>query len=315
MFPLAIPGLRALSAPHTEATAAGYVVGAMMTPSHARFGERLAASCRAHSLPLALYEVPVIHRSINPRGSEDVRYTKPNFVRFLLERHQRPVLYLDVDCVIAERPARINELLAARVDFAIFNWLAEEHTEAYVRADITRGEGLRPGTRFDQLYRFSHSIDWMCPTQLLASGAVQWYSNSSAAKELLSLWQAVIERSPRSADDKCLDFAFNHYPASSPTLTAAWLDKAYARYAWWIYQRPVIDHPEFPSLGQGFEPLPALDGKPRIDLAKVRQQHASYVFPKECLLDTHARLMYRLEAGAWRVVGAMVTPLWLGPVP
>ena len=286
-----------------------------MTPSHARFGERLADSCLTHSLPLALYEVPLVHRSIDPRGSEDMRYTKPNFIRFLLDRYRCPVLYLDVDCVIAERPLRIDDLLAARVDFAIFNWLAEEHTEAYVRAENVRGEGLRPGTQFDRLYRFSHSIDWMCATQLLASGAVQWYASSPAAKELLMLWQSVIERSPRSADDKCLDFAFNHYPASGPALTAAWLDKAYARYAWWIYQRPVIDHPEFPSLGEGFEPLHALDGKPRINLAKVRQQHVRYMFPKECLLDVHARLIYRLEEGAWRVVGDLTAPLWLGPVP
>jgi len=302
-----------VSEPHEAAQTFGYVVGAMMTPSHARFGERLTASCRAHSLPLALYEVPCIHRSITPGGSEDLRYTKANFVRSLLERHQCPVLYVDVDCVIAQRPVRIDELLAARVDFATFNWLAEEHTEAYVRAHISIEEGLRHGTRIDQLYRFSHSIDWMCPTQLLASGAVQWYANSPAAKQLLSLWQRVIERSPRSADDKCLDFAFNHYPASAVTLTAAWLDKAYARYAWWIYQRPVIDHPEFPSLGQGFEPLETLDGKARIDLATLRRQQVSYLFPKEYLLDAHARLMYRLEAGVWREVGPITSPLWLGP--
>jgi hypothetical protein len=315
MFPLEIPGIRSLLEPHAPANAGGYVVGAMMTPSHARFGDRLAASCRAHGLPLALYEVPCIHRSISPRGSDDLRYTKPNFVRTLLERHQSPVLYVDVDCVFMGRPTRIDECLAARVDFAIFNWLAEEHTEAYVHADITLEDGLRAGTRLDKLYRFSHSIDWMCPTQLLASGAVQWYLDSAAAKELLALWQQVIERSPRSADDKCLDFAFNHYPASGTRLTAAWLDKAHARYAWWIYQRPVIDHPEFPSLGHGFEPLETLDGKARIDLAQLRGQRVSYVFPKECLLDVHSRLMYRLEAGAWHPVGAMATPLWLSPEP
>lgn len=314
MFPADIPGLRVLSEPYAAAAAAGYVVGAMRTPSHAQLGDRLTASCRAHGLPLALYEVPCVHQSIDPRGSAELPYTKANFVRFLLERHQCPVLYLDADCVFAERPALVDELLATRTDFAIFNWLAEEHTEAYVRAQIALEQGLEPGTRFDQLYRFSHSIDWLCPTQLLASGAVQWYANSAAAKELLSLWQGVIERSPRRADDKCLDFAFNHYPASSPTLTAAWLGKAYARYAWWIYERPVIDHPEFPSLGEGFEPFVTLDGKPRIDPIKLLPQRVSYAFPKECLLDTHSRLMYRLEAGTWRVVGTIDTPLWLSPV-
>ena len=60
---------RAVSDPRPGIDMPRYLVGAMMTPSHAHFGERLRASCRAHSLPLALFEVPRVHRSISPKGS------------------------------------------------------------------------------------------------------------------------------------------------------------------------------------------------------------------------------------------------------
>jgi hypothetical protein len=308
---LEMPCLRAVSDPRPGIETARYVVGAMMTPSHVRFGERLLDSCRAHSLPLALFEAPFIHRSVSPRGTEDLRYTKANFVHFLLERFQRPVLYMDADCVVAQQPTRVDDLLAAEVDFAIFNWLAEEHTESYIRADITLQDGPVERTTHDRFYRFSHSIDWMSQTQLLGSGAVQWYNNTDAARRLLAHWQAVVEMSPRSADDKCLDFAFNNYPRQDPPLTAAWLDKSYARYAWWIYQRPVIDHPDFPYSGQGFAPLDELHGKPRIRVHSLQKRNVDYVFPKDCLIDSQTRTLLRLHRGVWHPVGPVGVPLWL----
>jgi hypothetical protein len=287
--------------------AARFVVGAMMTPSHASFGARLSDSCRAHSLPLALYEVPAVHRSISVKGSDDLRYTKANFIRFLLDRFERPVLYLDVDCVVAQPPARVDDLLAAQVDFAIFNWLAEDHTEAYVRADVTAADGPVSSDRF---YRFSHSIDSWSDTQLLCSGAVQWWNRTAPARQLLEQWQGVIERSPRSADDKSLDYAFNNFPAGA-ALRAAWLPKSYARIGWWIYERPVIDHPEIPAPASGFVQLDELNGKRRIYTQALRPHEVAYVFPKDCLIDTQTRTLLRLSSQGWRPVGPFATPLWL----
>ncbi len=263
---------------------------------------RAAASCRAHGLPLALYEVPTVHCSISRRGSDDLRYTKANFIKFLFERHGRSVLYVDVDCVINQHPVRIDQLLADNVDFAIFNWLAEEHTEAYVRANV------EPQGRF---YRFSHSIDSHSDTQLLCSGAVQWYQDTPGTRALLDAWQDVQQRAPGSADDKCLDLAFNNRGPGAPPLKSVWLEKRYARYAWWIYERPVIDHPEWPSSGQGFVPLHELNGRPRIDVQKPRHPTVPYVFPKDCLIDSETRTLLRLRDGVWQPVGSFSTPLWL----
>ncbi len=311
MFALEPPSARAVVEPRPALHPARYVVGAMMTSSHARFGERLAESCRTHSLPLALFEVPTVHRSISVKGSDDPRYTKSRFIRFLLDRFERPVLYLDVDCVVAQHPALIDDLLRARVDFAIFNWLAEEHTEAYVRAEMTVEDGSARRVLRDRFYRFSHSIDSLCDRQLLCSGAVQWWNRTPPAISLLEQWQRVIERSPRSADDKCLDHAFNNHPSAAAHLRAAWLPKGYARYAWWIYERPVIDHPEIPASVHGFAPLDELDGKRRIYPQYLKEPQVAYVFPKDCLIDTQTRTLLRLSAQGWRTVAPFSTPVWL----
>jgi hypothetical protein len=310
VFPVEFPFSRAVAEPALDALSGRYVVGAMMTPSHAHLGERLASSCRAYSLPLALYEVPFVHRSISPAGIADLRYTKANFVRFLMQRYGHPVLYLDVDCVIVQRPSLFDQLLTAGVDFAIFNWLAEEHTEAYVPADITvPGEVVVDGEQ--RFYRFSHSIDAASKVQLLCSGAVQWYHHTAVAWQLLELWQSVIERAPGCADDNCLDFACNNFPREAPPLKAMWLDKSYARYAWWIYQPPVIDHPEFPRLRGNFEPLDEMQGRRRIYTDTLELRNVKYAFPKDCLIDTKTRTLLRLRDGVWHTLGPFSTPLWL----
>jgi len=305
------PPVRAVLEPGPDVEDAPYVIGAMMTASHARFGARLSDSCRAQSLPLALYEVPAVHRSISVKGTDDLRYTKPSFIRYLLDRFERPVLYLDADCVVVQRPARIDELLAAQVDFAIFNWLAEEHTEAYVRAEVAAPDSPTPRVSGGRFYRFSHSIDSMSDTQLLCSGAVQWWNRTAPAMALLEQWQRVIGRASGCADDKCLDYAFNNYPPGEGPLRAAWLDKSHARYGWWIYQRPVIDHPEVPAPSTGFVPLDELDGKRRIYPQLLRQHEVAYVFPRECLIDTQTRTLLRLSSRGWHPVGPFSTPLWL----
>jgi hypothetical protein len=305
------PFVRALSDPGPFLDTARYVVGAMMTSSHRHFGERLAASCRALSLPLALYEVPYVHRSISTAGADDLRYTKANYVHFLLDHYRLPVLYVDADCVIARPPALIDQFLQHQVDFAIFNWLAQEHTEAYIPREIAVQDPGGARTTRDRFYRFSHSIDVMSQSQLLCSGAVQWYNNTAAARVLLANWQEVIARTPGSADDKCLDFAFNNFPTHDTLLRSAWLEKSYARYAWWIYECPIINHPEFPNTGEGFVALDELDGKRRIYRDQLQQRKVAYVFPKDCLIDTLARTLLRLQDGTWRAAGAVSTPLWL----
>lgn len=303
--------LRVVAEPRGESDHAPFIVGAMMTPDFAHYGQRLLQSCLDFALPLALYEVPAVHQSISRKGDADLSHTKANFVHFLLERYGKPVLYLDVDCVVVQRPERVEALLGERVDFAIYNWLADEHTEAYVPKDFTVQDASGVRIVRDRLYRFSHSVDLYDPSQLICSGPTQFYNNSPAARRLLSEWHDVIASSPRSADDHCLDFAFNNYPVDAPKVTAAWFDKSYARYPWWICTRPVINHPEFPGDGKGFDPIDTRSGKDRFRASGVEKRTVEYVFPRDCLIDVRSRTLFRLQGQSLVRVGTFADALWL----
>src|SRR6185295_18542001 len=96
-----------------------FVVVAMFTSDYAEKASRLAASCDNFGLQYEMHEVPKIHRSISTRGSDDLAYTKANFVHFALARHKKPVLYLDADCEIVSSLTLIAELVQSACNFAI----------------------------------------------------------------------------------------------------------------------------------------------------------------------------------------------------
>jgi len=88
--------------------ASRFLAAAMYTPDYADRATRLAASCERFNVPLVLHEVPAVHRSISEKGSLDSAFTKANFVRSLLARHCKPVLYVDADCVFCDYPDLID---------------------------------------------------------------------------------------------------------------------------------------------------------------------------------------------------------------
>lgn len=247
-FPLNFPYLRILAQPSSSAVDIPFTIAAMVTPSHSRFGQRLLDSCKQHRLPLFMLEVPAVHCSISPKGTKDLHYTKPNFIHFVLQETKKPVLYLDADMVIKERPVKFEDLISNNIDFAIFNWLNDIYNAAYrpMQVEIA-GHDIAP----NRFYCFARSIDLYDPSQLICSGAAQFWNNTSAAWKLLKSWHSVIQMTPYSPDDQCLDFAYNNRSGSLLRLRTAWLDKSYCRYSHWIFTRPILDHPQFPSSGDG----------------------------------------------------------------
>lgn len=311
-FPLAFPTDRPLAEPTADELARHpFVVTTMATASHRPLAGRLLDSARRHALPVAAYAVPAVHRSISPAGSSDPALTKANLISAVLERFGRPVLYVDADCVFARFPARVPQLVADGRDFAIFNWLAEEHTEAYRPVAVPVGQGAARAVEHGRYYGFSHSVDLASDSQLICSGAVQFYGTSDGARQLLAAWQAAIGEFPGTADDQCLDFAFNNRGAALAGLRTAWLGKAYMRCAWWIYERPVIDHPEMPSAGSGFAPFVARDARQRFYPGQVRPHPVEYVFPRDCLVDTRQRLLCRVAGNTLVPVKRLARDLWL----
>lgn len=231
-----------------------YIAIAMYTKKYEKLAERLANSLLRYNLDHCLFEVPTVHKSISPNGSENLNFCKPNFILHARKIFDKPILYLDCDTVIRQNPVLIESLSQVNADFAILNWLACEDNSAYVPLTTQASSELYWG--------YSHSIDLFSTSQLICSGAVQYWGGESASDRLLNDWFAVISENPESQDDHCLDFSFNNLP-NEVKIKYQWLPKAYSRYAWWIFDNPIIDHPQIPYSGNFFKEISANNGKSR----------------------------------------------------
>ena len=82
----------------------------MYTQSYAMLAERLAISLEKHGLPYAVYEVPTVHNSISEKGSEDSKYTKSSFIREIINRTKKNIVYIDCDCEIKKFPSLLENI-------------------------------------------------------------------------------------------------------------------------------------------------------------------------------------------------------------
>jgi hypothetical protein len=285
-----------------------YIVGAMFTPNYAHKVARLAASCEKFGLPYVMHEVAAVHRSISSHGTPDPAYTKANFIHHLLSEHQKPVLYVDADCEIVSPPELIESLVKSGNDFAIYNWLSDEHTDAFAPVEISISNGTPVKNRF---YAFTHRIEYFSTDQLMCSGMVQFYANSEPARFLLLEWLRVINSFPGCADDECLDFACNNMEPSQNGISVRWLPKAYARYSWWIYAKPVINHPDFPNDNNNFIPIADPAGRKRFYPARAKKRNEVRLFPTDCIIDTRDRLVCEMVGNQLVVISPTDQNFWL----
>jgi hypothetical protein len=236
------------------------------------------------------------------KGTDDMRFCKPSFLLRALDEFQRPVLYVDADLVFAAMPEVIFELVKS-ADFAVYNWLGDPCTDGYVPMEGHHG-----------LFRFGLCIDRYDPLQLFCSGGVQYYSGSALARSLLAHWRETISRWPTAGDDGSLAYAYN-FLAKRDGLRSVWLTKDYLRLPWWIYVKPVINHPEVPACPGGSGPLSfeKVAGKPRYSVDCTRVLPSQGPFPRDCLIDVQRKLLLR-QTGTETApipVGKITTELWL----
>ncbi|MCK6372370.1 MAG: hypothetical protein L6Q83_13800 [Gammaproteobacteria bacterium] len=290
---------------------AGLAVCAFLTPGdgYERYARRLAASCRHFALPYSIWLIPVIHHSISLRGSADIGCSKPSFIRACLDRlGGAAVLYVDVDMIVAARPESLFLAQRAGCDFAIYNWLADPDNAAYLPANGKPGLA-DPRSSF---YVFSHRVGWCSEEQLNCSGATQFYADTAGARKLLERWQDVIAANPRSADDQCLNFAFNNPGVGGAPVKASWLDKSYARCPWWPHVRPVILHPPVPALGQPFAAVREGAGEHVVHLDRCTPNEKPPLFPTDGGVDVRTGVVFRLSAeGRPQPVGRYLEPFWV----
>lgn len=262
--------------------APSFIVGAMCTPSHKHLGMRLYDSCIKFNIPIVLYIVPEVHRSISVRGGFNLAYTKSFFIRHLLDIYARPVLYIDSDCIVEKPLGFIEEIQFSKADFGIYNWLADNNNETFVPVEDSRI--LRSAPQGGRYYRFSHFNPYCSEDYLICSGAVQYHSGSPVSLSLLIGWQEVVKNNPMSADDHCLDLAYNRMVGNA-NIKVKWLEKSQARYAWWIMTEPIINHPSIPSPGIDFVPITDYMGGVSVREVMLKCASRKSNVPLDCIVD------------------------------
>jgi hypothetical protein len=170
-------------------------------------------------------------------------------------------LYLDCDVIVRDFPVLFTEIVKNKYDFSILNWLSLNDNSAYIEAQ----SGLK-------IYTFSHEINYISDDQLICSGAVQFWNNSKNSFMLLFKWLEIIKLNSESQDDHCLDCAFNNF---GNELNTFWLPKSYARYGWWIFDIPIIDHPHLPNNNPNFKEINEEFGYKRIMLNKLYEKKST----------------------------------------
>jgi protein O-GlcNAc transferase len=311
-YPLDFPYTRILHCHIETLSDTGFLVAAMITADekYYHYAQRLVNSCLQFGLAIVVYEVPTVHRSISAKGSDDVRFTKANFISFLHQIYAIPILYLDVDVVIKQIPSVIPQLITQGYDFAAYNWFSDRQNCCYSPQNVDfveKGVTIHTTHRF---YKFTHQITLHGKDQLLVSGCTQFYNNTKHAEILLKEWHSSICQFPTATDDSCLDFAFNNLPLDSG-IKAFWLDKSYARYCWWLYTQPVIDHPDLPALHDSMRQNPETNTKKRNYPERLQQIIVPPVFDHEVLIDVVQNILWQQDAdGIFKPVDRINIPIY-----
>jgi hypothetical protein len=271
-----------------------YIAIGMFTANLQSRAQLLSDSLKRFSISHHLHQVPHIHRGISSKGLIDSEFSKPNLIQAALNYHKLPVLYIDIDCVISSYPFLIDRLVSHGHELAIFNWFSSEQNDAYTALS-------KQGFDNHRYFGFSHSLPYFDDNQLRCSGAVQFWANTPKARELLIKWQSVIYANPFAADDYCLDFAFNN-TATLQKPKHVWLPKSYARYAFWIFEKPVINHPDFPAtIDAVIEPTQSNDEK-IFYLERLKPKFSYNYLQQNEYLDIKENIILIIE-------GEKVTPL------
>lgn len=219
-----------------------YIICSMFTNNYYKYLNRFKYSILNQNLPVAIYLLPDIHHSITMKGSEDMRFTKHNFILSCLERYQTDILFLDIDLVLLSYPYIFDFI---NTDFAIYNWLADLENTGYI---------------FDQnqnKYTPAQEIRYYTTDQMIGTGPVHYWKPTEASKILLTNLATYLAKTPYASDDHMIDIFYNFRDFD---ISATWLPKEYCRFPWYPHIKPVILHTDWPAPAQN---------RPSNDLKKI----------------------------------------------
>ena len=268
-FPLPFESTEHAWMPQESLDQWGFVLAGFYTPSHKAIADRLRKSCEDFGLPYSLHEVSTVHVSLAAKGSTDLRFTKPNFIHTVLERHRMPVLYVDCDCIVMAEPLHVRDMFRhGGTDFACVNAVSLEAHPGFQPLEVT-DDTLKGKIEPLRYFQGGAQLPWLMHDQVHGPGGVSAWNNSDAARLLLRAWHQEIafltsiacrpctaegSRGVWShAEDQILDWVFNNRAKSHggelAALRASWLPANYLRVPEYIYTAPVINHPDYASTG------------------------------------------------------------------
>lgn len=249
---------------------------------------RLIQSLDKHNLKYKIFKIPHIHFSKSVKGNLDYNYSQPNLILKCLDNLNEPVVYVDCDMVFLEYPELFSKF--NKIDFAIYNWLEDKENDAY---QLVKVQNIKSKNQFFSFYKRTHSVDYfnLESKQLISSGSVSYHSNSEISKKFLKDWQNNIRQYPKCPDDKILDYTYNFSFKFKKKLNTFWFKKNYCRYLYWIFTKPIINHPDSVSHREfsmkNFYNLDQFDE----NKLGIRRKKIDFAF---CLIDPYNKKLYRI---------------------
>ena len=274
-----------------------FIVVSFFTKSYKDKADKLINSLNKFNINYKVFEIPTIHYSKSNKGSDDINYCMPKLIMKALSNFRLPILFIDCDMEIVQKPELFYRLDEKKIDFAIYNWLEDNDNDGYLplKLNINTSEGKIEKTYFINKVNVKLLNHSEKEKQLFSSGAVAYFSNSNLSNKLLKDWYKNIEKYPQLPDDQILDYTFNFTFDKKNKLKIEWLSKNYCRVYWWIFTKPIINHPDNVSHREK-DNFYKITGKKRFKIENTIKRETSKI-PSDLIIDIDEKKLLKIKNG------------------
>ena len=274
-----------------------FIVISFFTKSYKDKADKLINSLNKFNINYKVFEIPTIHYSKSNKGSDDINYCMPKLIMKALSSFRLPILFIDCDMEIVQKPELFYRLDEKKIDFAIYNWLEDNDNDGYLplKLNINTSEGKIEKTYFINKVNVKLLNHSEKEKQLFSSGAVAYFSNSDLSNKLLKDWYKNIEKYPQLPDDQILDYTFNFTFDKKNKLKIEWLSKNYCRVYWWIFTKPIINHPDNVSHREK-DNFYKITGKKRFKIENTIKRETSKI-PSDLIIDINEKKLLKIKNG------------------
>jgi len=274
-----------------------FIVISFFTKSYKDKADKLINSLNKFNINYKVFEIPTIHYSKSNKGSDDINYCMPKLIMKALSNFRLPILFIDCDMEIVQKPELFYRLDEKKIDFAIYNWLEDNDNDGYLplKLNINTSEGKIEKTYFINKVNVKLLNHSEKEKQLFSSGAVAYFSNSDLSNKLLKDWYKNIEKYPQLPDDQILDYTFNFTFDKKNKLKIEWLSKNYCRVYWWIFTKPIINHPDNVSHREK-DNFYKITGKKRFKIENTIKRETSKI-PSDLIIDIDEKKLLKIKNG------------------